>query len=352
MGDPDEQWVFADSAWWGRDHRLGPCALRLRRGIATEPPVPARNAPASSAALHLTGTLIPGLRDAHVHSGLVEPADIRAGGIALVNDLGSGPARLSELLTSTDPALPRIRCVGRFLTAPGGYPSTRPWAQPDTYREVSSVRDAHAAVDEQRVLGASSIKVALHRDAGPVPAENVLAEIVGVAHERDLEVVAHAEGEGMFRMALRHGIDRLAHTPWTETLPDEMLSVAAGMTWISTLDIHGYGNRTADFRRAVNNLRGFRRFGGTVQYGTDLGNGPLPVGINTREIEALREAGMSGEDVLDAMTEPGSPAPPCVVRDGLDLEPDRFAASLSGARVLSISDDSSDPAARSKGGGP
>ena len=55
-------------------------------------------------------------------------------------------------------------------------------------------------------------------------------------------------------------------------------------------------------RIAVDNLRRFVALGGTVIYGTDLGNGKLPVGVNAREVRALVDAGMSVDDVMVAMT--------------------------------------------------
>ncbi|MEV0085507.1 hypothetical protein [Saccharopolyspora sp. NPDC050642] len=69
MPSDDEDWVIADSAWWGR--WFDRCALRRMAG--------------------------------------------------------------------DDPELPQVRAVGAFLTAPGGYPSDRPWAPPGSFREVRSV---------------------------------------------------------------------------------------------------------------------------------------------------------------------------------------------------------------------
>ena len=37
-------------------------------------------------------------------------------------------------------------------------------------------------------------------------------------------------------------------------------------------------------------------------YGTDLGNGPLPAGLNRREIEALLAVGLSPDAVISALT--------------------------------------------------
>ena len=71
---------------------------------------------------------------------------------------------------------------------------------------------------------------------------------------------------------------------------------------MSTLDIHGYGDHTADFEIAVENLSRFVAAGGTVFYGTDLGNGPLPLGINTRELEALKLSGMNHEKIVYSLS--------------------------------------------------
>jgi hypothetical protein len=100
----------------------------------------------------------------------------------------------------------------------------------------------------------------------------------------------------------------LAHTPWTERLDDDLIRAMAtaasgaltgAMTWVSTLDIHGWGSFDGDFVVASDNLRRFHGAGGRIRYGTDLGNGPLPLGINPRELVALEHAGL-GLDALVA----------------------------------------------------
>lgn len=53
----------------------------------------------------------------------------------------------------------------------------------------------------------------------------------------------------------------LTHVPWTVRIDEAALAKARDMIWISTLDIHGYGHRTAELERAQDNLR---RFGSTV----------------------------------------------------------------------------------------
>jgi imidazolonepropionase-like amidohydrolase len=131
----------------------------------------------------------------------------------------------------------------------------------------------------------------------------VLWTIVTRAHERQVPVVAHTQGVGQAVRAFMAGVDVLAHAPFSERLVDELVDAMAGrMAWISTLDIHGWGQYGDDFARASDNLRRFHAFGGQVLYGTDLGNGPLPAGVNRREIEALLGVGMSTDAVLGTLT--------------------------------------------------
>lgn len=251
----------------------------------------------------MTLTVLPGFRDAHVHLALIDPPPLRATGIARVLDLGGW---LPPHADSADGTGLEVAFAGQFLTAPGGYPSAQSWTPPGSVREVVSATDAAAAVDEQVVAGASLIKVTLNSAVGPVLSGALLTALVAQAHARGLPVVAHAEGAGQAAFAHRSGVDALAHTPFTERLSDaELVSMAGTMTWISTLDIHGWGNYGPDYERALDNLRRFHAVGGTVRYGTDLGNGPLPLGLNRRELAALLSAGLTPEDVLGTLTGAG-----------------------------------------------
>ncbi|AEV87712.1 amidohydrolase [Actinoplanes sp. SE50] len=331
--------MIADSVWWGG---------RLRRGVALRvaadgqaKPVPAEMAP-PDAVRRFPGTLLPGLVDAHVHAALVDLGTVRSGGIAAVWDLGGVPDTLRELAArSAEPGtgLPHVRYAGPFLTAPGGYPSDRTWAPPGSWREITSAADAGAAVADAWSAGATLIKVTAHT-GGPTLPQPTLRALVDAAHAATLPVVVHAEGPGTVAAAVEAGADLLAHTPWTEPLPDALIRACADrMTWVSTLDIHGWGSPDAAQGIAVDNLRRFIDAGGKVRYGTDLGNGPLIPGVNPRELRALRSAGLTPDEILIAMTEPGTPGVTWLPA-GLTLAPDTFADSLATARVL---DDSTRP---------
>ncbi len=257
----------------------------------------------------MSDTVLPGFLDAHVHLALIDPEALPAGGIARVLDLGGWPPRMDAARCAArsagadEAAGLEVAYAGQFLTAPGGYPGRQPWAPAGSVREVATKADAVAAVDAQSRAGASVIKVTLNSEAGPVLPADVLQAIITRAHELDTPVVAHAEGVGQALRAFIAGADVLAHTPFSERLVDELIDAMAGrMTWISTLDIHGWGEHTDDFMRASDNLHRFHAHGGRVLYGTDLGNGPLPVGLNRREIDALLAIGMSPDEVLGALT--------------------------------------------------
>jgi imidazolonepropionase-like amidohydrolase len=297
--------VFSVDACWHGGWR-GPATL-VATGAGIRLATPDDPAPT----MHLPGAVLPGFVDAHAHVGLIDATALRAGGIAAVDDLGWDPEIARTWLD--DPELPTVRFAGAFITAPGGYPSDREWAPDAAVETVTDAAGARVAVDRQLQAGATFIKVALNADAGPVLDDETLRAVVGHSHVRGREVVAHVEGVGQAARAFEAGVDRLAHAPWSERLPDELLAAMAGpkartlsgvQSWVSTLDIHGWGEFTHEFVTARDNLRRFHAFGGAIVYGTDLGNGPLPTGVNERELRALIAAGISEVGIVRAMTPP------------------------------------------------
>jgi hypothetical protein len=270
---------------------LGPDARLCRRALSGEP-----------------GVALPPFIDHHVHLHLIDAGLLGAHGIAGVVDLGGDPVALAQLPPDSIPAL---AYAGAFLTAPGGYPSGRPWAPPNTVREISSASThpgvaggAATAVDEQAAFGASVLKVALNADAGAVPDGPTLSAILTAAEQHHLPVVAHTQGPGMAQTAIDAGIAALAHTPFSELVDETLIGRAAraGQRWISTLDIHRDDPQSR--ANAEANLRDFVRAGGAVLYGTDLGNGDLPVGVNGRELAGLYAAGVRGRALIATLTDP------------------------------------------------
>ncbi|MEO8292662.1 MAG: amidohydrolase family protein [Actinomycetota bacterium] len=295
--------------------------------------------------LEADGFLMAAAADRHVHIGLADPMAVLLRGVTAVRDLAWPADRIFALADASEsPSFngPLIRATGPMLTGVGGYPTEDRWAPPGTGRELRGPQDAETAVRELAGRGAAAVKVSLNAEAGPTPTDGELAAIAETAHELGLPVTAHAQGAGQVERALGAGFDELAHTPWTDRLSDDVVTtVAQGMRIVSTLDICSYGQDTPQIRTALDNLRRFHAAGGTVIYGTDLGNGAIPPGIHTRELQLLVEAGLEYEEVLEAMVRapvaPGSPADLLVLgADPLDNLSafDDVRAVIRGGRVM------------------
>lgn len=294
---------------------------------------------------HVDGGIVTGrFTDHHVHLQLVDHALLAGSRLGRVVDLGGNPKVLRALARTArmenvretgagpafsirpsghkmenagenapEPALsirdsaPVVEYAGWFLTAPGGYPSDRGWAPVGSVREIADSASAAASVTELAAAGAGFIKVVAHSEAGPVLDDDSFRAVVAAAATHGLPVVAHAEGAGQAQRAARLGASRLAHAPFTEQLTDdEIAEQAASIQWISTLAIHDAAHRAI----AIDNVRRFARAGGTVLYGTDMGNGDMPVDLNAAEIDALREAGIDGIRLLQALAPlSGDPRP-------------------------------------------
>ena len=268
---------------------------------------PSAAAPPGDDLVEVDGFLMPGVADRHVHIRLADPGAVLLGGVTAVRDLAWVPQEIFALASASElPSFtgPVIRAAGPMLTAAGGYPTRSAWAPPGTGRELAGAQDAAAVVAELADQGAAAIKVSLNAEAGPTPSDAELAAVVESAHRRALPVTAHVQGAGQAERAVGAGMDEFAHAPWTERLSDPLLASAARtMRMVSTLDISSFGEVTPELRIACDNLVRFRSAGGTVVYGTDLGNGSIPPGIHVREALLLHEAvRMAPEDVLIAMT--------------------------------------------------
>ncbi|WP_447913499.1 amidohydrolase family protein [Microbacterium phyllosphaerae] len=317
---------------------------------------PARDLP------HLDGVIVGGFTDHHVHLQLVDRTLLHGSALGRVVDLGANPTVIAAYadaarfvsvagapsLNERQDAAPRphnqqhdtaprslsersetkrphpvaVEFAGAFLTPVGGYPSDRDWAPEGSFREIAASAAADSAVAEMADAGASCIKVASNADAGPVFTDDLFRAIVDTASARGLPVVAHAQGSGEAQRAARLGATRLAHAPFTERLDDdEIAAQAASVAWISTLSIHDADS--AERVTAVDNVRRFHASGGAVLYGTDMGNGPTPVGLNPDELAALRDAGITDTALLRALApqDPRDAASTLLRLPGTDADP-------------------------------
>ncbi|TAM71085.1 MAG: hypothetical protein EPN48_02440 [Microbacteriaceae bacterium] len=297
--------LIAVDEFWSNGWR-GPTLFRASGGRLTPVGAPS---PPSEADAYIHGTLFAHLTDHHVHLGLIDRSALLPGGLTDVTDLGWEPQTAGGWLRTLGDAHPALRIAGGFLTCLGGYPSGATWAVPGAAIELAEPTDAAGAVSAQAALGASVIKVTLNSVAGPVPSDALLAAIVAAARVHELPVVAHAEGPDQAARAFAAGVDVFAHTPFSEWLDDTLIErMARRMRWISTLDIHGWGTNTRESETASGNLHRFAAAGGPVLYGTDLGNGPLPVGVNERELIAMAGAGLDSDTLVRSIAGPDEPA--------------------------------------------
>ena len=288
----------------GRDLTPVPGSVVIEEGRIAEAGRGVRG-PKRAERVDASGMLVlPGFIDSHVHIGLFSPVDIVRNGVTTVRDL-AWPAdvifELVERSRADDFDGPTTLAAGPMLTAPGGYPTRAAWAPPGTGLEVATPGAGRSAVADLARAGACVVKIALNPEVGPVLDESTLTAIVDAAHDWGLNVTGHISGIDELLKALRAGIDELAHMLMSEErIPDDVIRrmVTQDVVVVPTLSCR-FGS---DGETAGENLARFVRSGGTVVYGTDLGNeGPRP-GIDPREVEAMGAAGMSARNVIASAT--------------------------------------------------
>jgi imidazolonepropionase-like amidohydrolase len=326
--------VRGTGAWIGAGEPIRSAAV-VAEGSRIAYAGPAWSAPEADEEIRGDWFLVPGAVDHHVHIRLADTQAVLAGGVTMVRDLAWPPEEifpLCDISQATDFDGPVVVAAGPMITAPGGYPSRAGWCPEGGWIEVRGPDQAAAAVADLVRHDPAVIKVALNTEAGPTLDDAALVAVCDAAHARGLGVTAHVQGRGQTERALGAGVDELAHCPWTERLSDDLAAaVARRMTVVTTLDIHSYGRDTPELGVAVDNLRRIAAAGGRIRYGTDLGNGPIPPGIHTGEAVHMAAAGLSGDEVLRAMT-PG-PLRSGAVADVVGLRADPFEELTALGRV-------------------
>lgn len=261
--------------------------------------------PAELQSLGGPGAVIcPGLVDAHVHLAFGAPADMLAGGIVAVRDLGAPWELVRDWQRADGP--PLVAVSGPVVTAPGGYPS-RGWGAGGFSVAAATAVEAVAVVRDLVAAGADLVKVALEPSGGqPVPSADVLAAVVTTAHEAGLAVTCHALTSAMVERALDAGVDELCHVP-VEPLPAalvERIAVTATGVVSTLVPLRGY-RRESDGApsAALANAAALVEADADLAYGTDLGNTGTRVGVDARELRLLAEAGLGNGGALRAATE-------------------------------------------------
>ena len=202
------------------------------------------------------GTLLPGLIDAHTHTGsLADPptrvtlpnigANLAAflyAGVTTVLDLGSlTPAVFRARAQVADGSLlgPRLYAAGPMITAPGGHPVevlqvALPWwarwyVIPRATRQVGNAAEGRQAVEGLLPERPDIIKIAVDVREGVVPRLDLdtIASITAAAHAAGIRTIAHIGSSAEAVDAIRGGADALAHGSWRDELSDEAVALLA-----------------------------------------------------------------------------------------------------------------------------
>jgi len=253
---------------------------------------------------------------------------------------------------------PRILTVGEPFYGKGGTPVyIRGFLEENhiTLPEVESVPQAVERVRQQIHDGADCIKIF----AGSIQSESVLVmpldiatAIVAEAHRAGKPVFAHPSNNEGIEVALKSGVDVLAHTapmsgPWTSDLVQRIK--AAHMALIPTLtlfEVEGkkFGEtpeETAEtIRVASQQLKSYSDAGGQILFGTDVGY--TDHFDTAEEFTLMSRAGLGFQQILATLTT--NPAE----RFGYASHSGRIAKGLDGDLVVLSSDPAQDVTAFSR----
>lgn len=175
----------------------------------------------------------------------------------------------------------------------------------------ADAREYSSLVSRLRQAGADHIKIMIsglmdfHRFGvltEPSLPENTIGELIRIAHDQGLPVMAHANGTQAVVAAARWGVDSVEHGAY---LQEEALCAMKenSVIWVPTLSAIGnlletqrYSRQTVSeiLHSAQENVAAFHRLGGLLASGDDAGAWGVPHG-SSRETEYLQQAGVDGE---------------------------------------------------------
>ncbi|GAP13336.1 imidazolonepropionase [Longilinea arvoryzae] len=273
------------------------------------------NIPAGATVIDLQGaTLLPGLINAHVHTGFDEEklAAWAQAGVTTVRDMGNSGSTASmeanyahKAAINARPELARLVASTPIISPPQGYGELT----------VSSTQDAVEKVNAALDLGADLVKIAFEDYRPPstrwplLPLDQAQA-IVEAGHQRGVRTSAHITWAKYAQTCLDAGVDEIAHMPM-DPLDDAVIAQAVeqGVMWIPTLELWdrvGQGTLPS----AIENTRRFVAAGGQVALGTDYGGypGAFDLGLPVTELQRMQEAGLSPMQVIVSATRNGAVA--------------------------------------------
>lgn len=284
-------------------------------------------------------------------------------GVTTVFDTGESSDEIFDLRDRVDRGEllgPRLFAVGKPITAPDGHPvklfdALAPWwidwyIAPRSAYQVDSAESAREAVQANAEAGADFIKVMVDTLPGNARLidHEVLKAVVDAAHENDLRVVAHIGSTADALMAGRAGVDAYVHGVYMERIPDEDVSTIAAfdipmapttVVFDNAADLNRTPFEPTPLEREVappsvfaalnedlgepkvprvmadwldhlnevrpawnDNVARLHASGVTMLAGSDFQPGLFPGPSVHRELDLLRDAGLSNAEVLRAAT--------------------------------------------------
>jgi imidazolonepropionase-like amidohydrolase len=253
---------------------------------------------------------------------------------------------------------PRIFTVGEPFYPKGGTPIyVKGFLKENNIpsAEVESVPQAVERARQQIRDGVDGIKIF----AGSITADGVLPmpidvaqAIVSEAHRAGKPVFAHPSNAEGIEVAIRSGVDVLAHTApmsgdWTPAFAERLK--AAHLALIPTLTLFDVEAKKAQvsaeenemwIKQAVQELKAYSDAGGQILFGTDAGY--IDHFDTTEEFILMSRAGMSFQQVLASLTT--NPA----TRFGYSSHSGRIAKGMDADLVVLDADPARDVTAFSK----
>lgn len=233
-------------------------------------------------------------------------------GFTTVFDLGSSVANtrvIRERIESGEVEGPHILTTGPGIVPPGAMPPdlvlTLMGITKFPFPEVANAEEATAAVRALLDEGVDCIKLFASSPRGASLSDDVVAAAVDEAHRAGKGVFLHPNTTADVAMALRNGVDVIAHTTppagtWSE------LDIRSGAALTPTLVLRHFfmrhdrhSTQEQMVNASVSQLRTWIDRGGIVLFGTDLGAvDPDP----SLEYELMRNAGMDFRQLLASLT--------------------------------------------------
>jgi imidazolonepropionase-like amidohydrolase len=213
---------------------------------------------------------------------------------------------------------PRILTVGEPFYAKGGTPIyIRGFLEENhiSMPEVESVPQAVQRVHQQIHDGADGIKIfagSIESGAVLIMPLDIASAIVAEAHRAGKPVFAHPSNTEGIELALKSGVDILAHTtpmsgPWTPELVQRLK--AANMALIPTLTLfeveakkfgESAEDAANDMRDASRQLKSYSDAGGQILFGTDVGY--TDYFDTSEEFTLMSRAGLTFQQIFASLT--------------------------------------------------